>query len=520
MIAALCFDPLPLFLAVRTDPGLARAPLVSVEEQRVTHANSVAKRHGITPGMRLDGARMRVEGLQVVSYSEPDLQHAWDELLRELTGHTPWVESLARGRALARLDPAEAEGLAAAYGVRVGLAPDCETAELAALSVRPGTARRVDDVHGFLARLPLRFLRGVGLSDANLTRLTWLGLGTVGHLAAWTPSQVTSYLGEEGDVLLPYVHGPRRTALRPFEQVPTVSRSLAFTEPVVEPGQLLPALDRLANEVAQLLGGRAARRLTLTASLPGGTRRASRLSKRPLTQARHIRQQALFALHDSRAQGQPIERITLEVTAPEPLGVQEGLWPRRERRQRALEATLERFPGAPRRLEWQDPHTQATDRVGRWEGYAREGGAYDAASVAERGVPALATRGRRRRAAKDERATVPEAALAASVPLFEDQPYEPATGVADVAHAQPAPEPAPGTVAAAMYVDALFTGAFTPAAEMTHDDEGLGVPAHLVASQAGQPEPAQRRLFAPRRRGQRYTEEYSLEDDDYGLEAA
>ena len=513
MIAALCFDPLPLFLAVRADPGLARTPLVSVEEQRVTHANAAAKRHGITPGMRLDGARMRVEGLRVVAYAEPDLQHAWEELLRELSGRTPWVEAVARGRALARLEPDEAEALAAVYGVRVGLAPDCQTAELVALSVRPGTARRVDDVHGFLARLPLRFLRGVGLSEANLTRLTWLGLGTVGHLAQWTPSQVTSYLGDEGEVLLPYVHGPRRTTLRPFEQVPTVSRSLAFTEPVLEPGQLLPAIDRLAAELAAELGDRAARRLTLTAGLPGGTRRASRLSKRPLTQARHIRQQALFALRDSRAQGQPIERLTLELTAPEPLGVQEGLWPRRERRQRALEATLERFPTAPRRLEWQEPHAQATDRAGRWEGYADEGGAYAAASVAERATPAPDQRRTRRRAAA-ARPTAPTAVEAASVPLFEGAPAAPPRPVADVAMPdRPATAPGPGTVAAAMYLDALFTGA----AEPIEPDDALGVTAPLAVP--GHVAQAQRPLFA-RRPGQRYTEEYGREDDDYGLEAA
>src|SRR5690606_30718354 len=144
----------------------------------------------------------------------------------------------------------------------------------------------------------------------------------------------------------------------------------------------------------------------------------------------------------------PIERITLELTAPEPLGVQEGLWPRRERRQRALEATLERFPSAPRRLEWEDPNAQATDRVGRWHGYAKEGGAYDAAPVAERRAPAVSG-GKRRRAAREERANVPAAALAASVPLFEDQPYQPTPYVADVAGARDhaAQQPAPGTVA-------------------------------------------------------------------------
>ncbi len=510
MIAALCFDPLPLFLAVRADPELSRAPLVSADEQRVTHANAAAKRHGVTPGMRLDGARMRVEGLQVVTFTEPDLEHAWQELVRELGGHTPWVEGASRGRVLARLEPGEAEALASGYGVRAGLAPDCQTAELAALSVRPGAARRVDDVPGFLARLPLRFLRGVGLSEGNLTRLTWLGLGTVGHLASWTPSQVTSYLGEEGELLLPYLHGPRRTTLRPFEAPPTVSRSLTFTEPVLEPGQLFPALDRLAGELAGELGGRAARRLTLTARLPGGTRRASRLSKRPLTQARHIRQQALFALQDSRAQGQPIAGLTLELATPERLGVQEGLWPQRERRRQALEATLERFPRAQRRLEWQDPHGQATDLAWRWEGYASEGGAYDSASVAERGAPALARRERR-----GLRQPVPTAVEAASVPLFAGSSQPRPLPAADVAGPQGHPASAPdrGTTAAAEHLDALFTGGWALV-----EAERADAP-ELPSGQAGPNGQAAQRLPA-RRPGQRYTEEYGREAEGYGLEAA
>src|SRR5690606_41954407 len=112
------------------------------------------------------------------------------------------------------------------------------------------------------------------------------------------------------------------------------------------------------------------RRLTLTARLPSGTRRASRLSKRPLTQARHIRQQALFALADSHVTGQPIERLTLELASPERLSEQEGLWPGRERRQRALEATMERFPPAQRRLGWRDTNPQATEREERRAGEA------------------------------------------------------------------------------------------------------------------------------------------------------
>lgn len=500
MIASLCFDPLDLYLAVRSDPGLGRVPLVSAQEQRVTHANAPARRHGITPGMRLDGARMRVEGLEVVSHTEPDLQHAWEELLRELNQHTPWVESVARGRALARLDAVEAEELAGHYGVRVGLAHDRETAELAAVSSRPGTVRSVEDVKGFLARLPLRFLLRVGLSQANLTRLTWLGLTSAAHLASWTASQVRSYLAAEAELLLPYLHGPRHTELRRFEPPLTVARSLTFSDPVVEPHRLLPALDRLSGELARELGGRATRRLTLTARLPSGTRRASRLSKRPLTQARHIRQQALFALEDSHATGQPIERLTLELASPERLAEQEGLWPGRERRQRALDAAMERFPAAQRRLEWGDTNAQATDLVWRWEGYADADGAYANASVTDRHTL--------RASFREARTPLPAAVTAAEVPLF-DAPAAAESAAAESwastsapAALQVTPSPGDATSAAASYLDALFTGA---AADRSPDSEASGTP----AEQDGAARTGRNALVTGPR--QRYTEEYGLE---------
>jgi hypothetical protein len=412
--------------------------------------------------MRLDGARMRIEGLQVVSYSEPDLQHAWHSIVRELYQHTPWLESGARGRVFATLTPDEAVELAALYDVGVGLAESCEEAELAALAARPGTCKRVDDEGAaFLQRLPLRFLRGVGVSEGNLTRLRWLGVVTVGQLAAWTASQIRSYLGEESERLLPYLHGPRRTSLLPFRLPDALSRTLTFTEPVREPHQLLPALDRLSGELAGALAGRAARRLTLTATLPGGQRRASRLSKRPLTQARHIRQQALFALHDSRAQGHDIERLTLELATPERLGSQEGLWPQRERRQRALDTTAERFPGAPRRLAALDPYAQAGDLAWRWESHADD--LDSATSAATRTAKAAALRATKQAA---KRAAAQEAALriagaVTAVPLFgTDEPSTPSTPSADpsisdrglpITPPSRQPDEAPGR-----YLDLLF----------------------------------------------------------------
>lgn len=518
MIAALCFDPLPLYLAGRADPGLNRVPLVCAEEQRVVHANSVAKRHGISVGMRLDGARMRVTGLEVVSYTEPDLQHAWHALLRELHEHTPWLESGARGRVFARLDAQEARELAARYQVRVGLADDCETAELASLASRPGDCRRADDDGSFLARLPLRFLRGIGVCERNLTRLQWLGVATAGELAAWTASQVRSYLGEEGERLLPYLHGPRRSALLPFRPPSVITRTLAFSEPVREPYRLLPALDRLAGELEGALSGRAARRLTLTANLPSGTLRASRLSKRPLTQARHIRQQALFALRDSNAEGHDIERLTVELAAPERIGLQPGLWPRQERRQRAFDSTFERFPNAPRRLAWHDPHAQAGDLAWSWQAYssdpsqASEESSESAASAA--GATGAAARKAARRAAREAAANAAAFEAAggtAAVPLFGGS----FAGAGSSAAAQAASDLDQAPSDPATYADLLFMPTYVDHQDRDRlGDEAVPSSAPTLTSTlmpALRDDPDESRFFSSRPR-QHYTEAFAQEE--------
>ena len=280
MIAALNFSPFPLYLAERQEPHRKRVPLVVVEEQRVQHANAPARRHGVVPGMRLEGARMRVSNLEVAEYTEPDLQHAWSTILQELSDYTPWLEAQERGRVFVKIDLDEAHELARHYDVPVGVADDLETAELASVTARPGCPRQVPSLEAsaFIDRLPLHFLKGVGLSDANYTRLQWLGLASAGDLARWGAPQIRAYLNQEGAALLPYLQGPRRSDLRPFHQPETVRRSLTFTEPVLEPREVMSALDRLSSELEKALDGRVAQRLTLTATTPGGKQRASRLA--------------------------------------------------------------------------------------------------------------------------------------------------------------------------------------------------------------------------------------------------
>jgi nucleotidyltransferase/DNA polymerase involved in DNA repair len=440
MLAALEFGPFPLYLAQSEEPELRNVPLVIAEEQHVIHANSAAKRHGVIPGMRLVGAHMRVANLEVRSFPEPDVEHAWHALLRELHDYTPWLESGARGRVFLRSDREEVTELVRRYGIRGGIAPDIETAELSALAANPGSVREVvgAKVERFLTRLPLRFLRGVGVSEANLTRLHWLGLTTAADLARWSARQLRTYLGEEGQIVIPYLHGPRRTTLHSFSLPASVRRTFTFREPVREPQQIVPAIERLATELEHALAGRAARRLTLTATLGNTQRRASRLAKRPLQQARHIRQQALFALQDSHAGGRAVERITVELSAPERSGLQEGLWPQRERREQALEDTLERFPAAPRRLVWRDQYAQAADLAWAWERYTDEREPRADAQAVERRTAVKA------RAASPAHGIRPPAVTAAEVPLFLEPIEFPSDAAAPqaVANRDPVPGPA------------------------------------------------------------------------------
>ncbi|MDF1522821.1 MAG: hypothetical protein P1P87_08385, partial [Trueperaceae bacterium] len=365
---AVVVEPLPLWLAVRADPTLARAPLVVHDEGHVVHANPTARRLGVTQGMRLDGARLRVPGLEAIACHEPRLAQGWRELLRELGGWTPWLETGRRGRAFVRLAPAEAADLAARTGARVGVADDLETAELAALAGLPGRARVVAEGDGaaFLERLPLRFLRGVGLPERERTRLRWLGLATVGDLARWTPGQLQAYLGDLAEALTPYLHGPRRQRVAAWRPPTVLRRSLAFERPLFEPHELEPALDRLARSLALDLAGRAAQHVTVATEGASGTRSATRIAKRPLHRAGQIRQQALFALRDSGAAGTAIDALTVELTEPARFAEAAGLWDARADRARAVDAVLERYPRALVHVRWHDPYAPAADLAWGW----------------------------------------------------------------------------------------------------------------------------------------------------------
>ena len=333
------------------------------------HANPAARRLGITQGMRLDGARLRAPGLEVVAATEPGLVQGWRDLVRELAGWTPWLEADRRGHAYLRLDAAEAAQLAARLGARVGVADDLETAELAALAGRPGEAQTLPEGGGgaFRERLPLRFLRGVGLPERELTRLRWLGLATVGDLRALDRRPAPRLPRRHGrGVRARTCTGPAGSAWRPGDPRWCCAAPSPSSAPLFEPHELEPALDRLARSLALDLGGRAARHVTVATEGSGGALSATRVAKRPLHRAGQIRQQALFALRDSGAAATGIDALSVELAEPERVAEAAGLWDARAHRARAVDSVLERHPRALVQVRWGDPHAPAADLAWSW----------------------------------------------------------------------------------------------------------------------------------------------------------
>jgi protein ImuB len=367
-VVALLLDPLPIWLAQRRDPTLARTPTATVQDGKVVHANPSARRLGVSRGMRVEGAHLRAEHLVTLTPNEVETAHAWDGVLRDLAAWTPWLVGRRRGLALLRATTREAADLAAAFEGRVGVAADRQTAELAAAAAHPGAVRTVapGEEAAFLERLPLRFLRAVGLPDRDLTRLHWLGLATAGDLAAWSREQLEGYLGESGRALLPYLHGPRDGALPTWVPPEPLRRRLAFERPLFEPFELEGAIDHLSHALAGALGGTAARRLTLVADVGGVAMPASRAPKRPLHEAGQIRRQALLALSDCGAAPIGIDGLTLELDERRRVSDQEGLWATRAQRERASDAVQGRFPGTLRRVRWGDPYAPAADHAWDW----------------------------------------------------------------------------------------------------------------------------------------------------------
>jgi protein ImuB len=367
-VAALLFDPWPLYVAYRLNPGLPQEPVAVTVGDRVVALSPAARKAGVSPGMRGATARARLAGLHLVPLGTPLLQATWETLLEEMPAHSPWVEPLRPGRVLLRLDPAAARALAEAYGVRVGFSGYREVALLAALSAYPGQVRAVPrgEEKGWTDRLPLYLLKGLGLGAHSLEWLGQLGQRTLGDLRQWSAPQLERTLPEYR-VLQPYLWGPWSPRVGRARIPETLRAQHTFAEAAREPLAFEPALGRLGEQLSAALGrqGKAAFRLTVRVRAGGRPFQAARQSKVPLQQPGPIYRLARRTLEDTGALGLPLQQIALELSDLRRPGVQGALWESRPQGA-AARAVAERFPGTLVRVRELDPYALAADQQAVW----------------------------------------------------------------------------------------------------------------------------------------------------------
>jgi nucleotidyltransferase/DNA polymerase involved in DNA repair len=285
-------------------------------------------------------------------------------LLEQLHSWSPWLASPGIGRAWLIVSAAEARQLPREFRAQAGTAAYREVALAAALSSEPGQLRSVEAglEQAFLDQLPVRNLRGLGLSGRTVQRLEYLGISRAGELRKWREPQVRAVLGEETSLILPVLTGPWSAAVPLYQPERSFSCSHGFTDPATEPWQVEPVILQLAWRLSQRLGSEAASRVTVTTESSGLQLQHETIPKNPVSRPDVLARLLQRSLGRTGALSLGIDRLSVRLHGLAVRQVQPGLWPQRQARQQAIRAVSRRFPGALLAYRLLDPHSLARDQ--------------------------------------------------------------------------------------------------------------------------------------------------------------
>jgi protein ImuB len=335
-------------------------PLIVVERDRVVAATRGARRRGVEPGLPLGRATALVPQARVRVRDRGLEAAAWEDVLQSLNARTPYLESPRPGEAYARpaaAPPADAarawDALAEETGARVGLGPERATARLAAERAGANRVLAIDPASrgDFLERYDVARLAGLGFGEEILERMPLFGYRTLGRATALTRRQLEAQFGEDGARLHDLLHPAGEPPVGLFQPPPTLTAEVEFDEPCRQPGELLPALDPLAEELTRELQRVAARRVTVRVEpVAGEPRSATRILFEAASDPRRIRAAARPLLMDLLGADVEVGRLSLELGALRPaVATQGGLFQERPSVYMAARGVHRRFPGAVRR---------------------------------------------------------------------------------------------------------------------------------------------------------------------------
>lgn len=227
---------------------------------RVVALDGPALRLGLTPGLTLADARVRVPELAAIEH-DPHADRLWLERIADSCDRwTPMVE----------LDPPDGvtldiTGCAHLFCGEAALAADIEQRiEAAGLRLRhafagsPEAAQALArfqtvpavDEHQAIRRLSIAALR---LTEEAETALRRAGLKTLGDLAARPAAPLAARFGAELVALLDRLLGHADSRISPRQTLPALVFERRFAEPIARTEDVLAVFDDLVREAAEVL---------------------------------------------------------------------------------------------------------------------------------------------------------------------------------------------------------------------------------------------------------------------------
>lgn len=133
----------------------------------------------------------------------------------------------------------------------IGMGPNKLIAKVASDFQKPDglTVVKEEDAQKFLDPLPVRKLLWVGKKTEP--KLKALGINTIGDLARYDPTVLSSMFGVMGMQMHLMAQGLDRSEVEEREGVKSVSHETTFEEDTVDPVAILQALDALCEDIAK-----------------------------------------------------------------------------------------------------------------------------------------------------------------------------------------------------------------------------------------------------------------------------
>ncbi|BCM94539.1 hypothetical protein IAD21_06446 (plasmid) [Abditibacteriota bacterium] len=384
----LYIDQFPAWVWEQSTITLRRTPFVVIERGHVVSASPTALLAGVTVGMTSARAQARFRASSTspgaLGEVERDARReelAWSEVQRTMYGLTPQVEAVRQGLLFAQVESAKTLSLMRGLSLHGGHAQDRATAQLAAVTAPPATARSIKAgrERAFTDGLALSSLQGTLLSQPTLTRLAWFGWTHLGHLRPLSRRQLEEQFGPEGTLLFNLAQGPlvasNRGPVATWKPPAEIVARIEFEVPVREPAEWNGALDELLTCACGGLGTQQTQTLEIEAATPIRSVLARRVLKEPLSDPRTLHRPTETALRQALETLAPLSPIVQSLTvrlgglvsAPIQPTLFEGQGPERgQTLDKVVEHLESRFAGRTGRYALLDPHSPFPEEAYRW----------------------------------------------------------------------------------------------------------------------------------------------------------